>query len=217
MKIQYVQKEVFLGNQKYFCLTVDTVNLYSCEFDKNMYMVFGDQRALQELACIFLLASQNRDKIIYLRHTDKFLPEDLHSFSTSDRNDELVLLHHSLQANTGLWKDLRERFRTQKGNKKSYTCNPRRFADLGHDNYQKFAFAENKDKILVKSKYETLFLIGSKSVFEVASGLFEPLSRAGAGEYRRNGGHAHVHLDIFTGKHQGLCVDYYDKALWNKK
>lgn len=157
MKIQYVQKEVFLGNQKYFCLTVDTVNLYSCEFDKNMYMIFGDQRALQELACIFLLASQNRDKIIYLRHTDKFLPEDLHSFSTSDRNDELVLLHHSLQANTGLWKDLRERFRTQKGNKKSYTCNPRRFADLGHDDYQSLPSQKTKTRYWSKANMKRCF------------------------------------------------------------
>ncbi|MFF0913309.1 hypothetical protein ACFYU8_06710 [Brevibacillus sp. NPDC003359] len=54
-------------------------------------------------------------------------------------------------------------------------------------------------------------------MFEYSSGFFEPLSRTGAGSFLRNYGHDHYHLDTFTpSTTQGLCVDYYDKDLWDK-
>ncbi|MGG4441281.1 hypothetical protein [Brevibacillus fortis] len=94
--------------------------------------------------------------------------------------------------------------------------NPRKFSDLDYDDYSRFHYKENKDKILMKRDYDTLFLIGSKIVFEYASGFFEPLSRTGAGSFLRSFGHEHFHLYPFTLDTQGLSVDYYDKVLWNK-
>ncbi|GED72585.1 hypothetical protein BRE01_62870 [Brevibacillus reuszeri] len=99
---------------------------------------------------------------------------------------------------------------------RSFEINPRKFSDLNYNDYRRFHYKENKDKILIKSDYNTLFIIGSKIVFEYASGFFEPLSRTGAGSFLRSFGHDHYHLDLFTLNTQGLCVDYYDKALWNK-
>lgn len=217
MKIHYEQKEVALKGKTYSIYMIDTSKLYACAFDKEMYMIFGDQRSLQELACMFLLASMNKDKIIYVRNSDMWLPEDLKRFSTNEKNQELVFMHHSLQVNIGVWKDLRSRLRSQKGYRRSFSCNPRKFSDRGFEDYQTFYFEENNDKILIKHNFETLFLVGSRTVFEYSSGFFEPLSRYGAGSFLAHGGHAHVHLDAFTGKHQGLCVDFYDQALWNRQ
>lgn len=217
MKIKFLQKEIWLQNRKYIILTplFNTKDIYACEFDKEYYMIFGNQQSLQYLACIMLLAADNRDKIIYLSDMEKDLPNHLHRFSYHKKNKELVFLHHSLQLNLNIWKELRQKLHQQNGKTRSFERNPRKFSDLNYEDYQHLQYQENKDRILIKSNFDTLFLIGSKNVFNYASGFFEPLSREGAGSFIRTYGHAHYHLDMFTRNTQGLCVDFFDKELWD--
>ncbi|KMZ41321.1 MULTISPECIES: hypothetical protein [Bacillales] len=218
MKIQFLQKEIWLQNKKYIVLTpaFHTKDIFACEFDKDMFMIFGNQQSLQYLACILLIGANHRDKIIHVTNLEKDLPIHLHRFSHAKKNNELVFLHHSLQLNTHQWKDLRQKAHQQKGRVRSFEVNPRKFSDLDYEDYLMFHYKENKDKILMKRDYDTLFIIGSKIVFEYASGSFEPLSRTGAGSFLRSFGHDHYHLDLFTRNNQGLCVDYYDITLWNE-
>ncbi|WP_100085824.1 hypothetical protein [Paenibacillus elgii] len=219
MKIQLIQKDFCFQSRNYSFLipTFDTSNIFSCEFDKDIYMIFGNQRSLQYLAGIMLLAAENKDKIIYLTNMQKNLPEHLHRFSQHTNNNEIVLLHHSLQLNISAWKNLKHKLNKLKGNMKSFIFNPRKFTNLDYNNYKHFNFSENKDKILIRCKYNTLFLIGSKMVFEYASGTFEPLSRTGASYFLKYKGHDHDHLDILTNRNQGLCIDFYDQDLWDKQ
>ncbi|GED56137.1 hypothetical protein ABER61_06550 [Brevibacillus formosus] len=218
MKIQFLQKEIWLQNRKYIVLTptFHAKDIFACEFDKDMFMIFGNQQSLQYLACVLLIGADHRDKIIYVTNMEKDLPIHLHRFSHTKKNNELVFLHHSLQLNTHQWKELRQKVHKQKGRIRSFEVNPRKFSDLDYKDYLMFHYKENKDKILMKRDYDTLFITGSKIVFEYASGLFEPLSRTGAGSFLRSFGHDHYHLDLFTRNNQALCVDYYDIALWNK-
>ncbi|GED72584.1 hypothetical protein BRE01_62860 [Brevibacillus reuszeri] len=117
MKVQFLQKEIWLQNKKYTVLTpaFNTKDIFACEFDKNMFMIFGNQQSLQYLACVLLLGADNRDKIIYIANMEKDLPIHLHRFSQKKKNNELVLLHHSLQLNLNQWKDLRQKLHQQKG------------------------------------------------------------------------------------------------------
>ncbi|QDS34608.1 hypothetical protein [Brevibacillus brevis] len=218
MKIQFLQKEIWFKNRKYIVLTptFHTKDIFACEFDKDMFIIFGNQQSLQYLACVLLIGADHRDKIIYLTNIEKDLPIHLHRFSHTKKNNELVFLHHSQQFNTHQWKDLRQKVHQQKGRVRSFELNPRKFSDLDYDDYTRFHYEENNDKIFIKWDFDTLFIIGSKIVFEYASGLFEPLSRTGAGSFLRTFGHENFHLYPFTLNTQGLCVDYYDKALWNK-
>ncbi|GLI09445.1 hypothetical protein YDYSG_54770 [Paenibacillus tyrfis] len=218
MKLHFIKKEINLSAKSYtvFIPNFPTDNMFALEHRCGIYMLFGDQKSLQYLACLFLAASIHRDKMIYVPVTTRLLPKDLQHFSAYNKNLDMVFMHHSIQFNTKLWKEIKQRMFRTKGELKSFECNPRQFSDLGYEDYCPFTYAENKDKILIKKYADTLFFYGSKKAFEFASGGLEPLSRTGASYFIRNGGHDHDHLDLFTPKHQGLCVDFYDEALWSK-
>ncbi|MEC0211394.1 hypothetical protein [Paenibacillus ehimensis] len=218
MKLHFTKKEINLLAKNYtvFIPNFPTDKMFALEHRCGSYMLFGDQKSLQYLACLFLVASIHRDKMIYVPGTTKLLPQDLQHFSTYSKNLDMVFMHHSIQFHTKLWKEMKQRMVRNKGELKSFECNPRQFSNLDYEDYCPFTYAENKDTILIKKYADTLFFYGSKKVFEFASGGLEPLSRTGASYFMRNGGHDHDHLDLFTAEHQGLCIDFYDEALWRK-
>lgn len=218
MKIQFLQKEIRLHDRQYTILTptFQTKNIFANKFDTDNFMLYGNQQALQYLACTFIISAENRDKIVYLTNMEKDLPNHLLQHPHQTKNHELVFLHHSLQLKVSEWKEIRQKLHQQKGRIRSFEINPRKFSDKDYEDYVPLYYKENNDKILIQSEYDTLFLIGSKIVFEYASGVFEPLSRTGAGAFLRTHGRDHYHLDRFMRDSQALCVDYYDKVLWTE-
>jgi hypothetical protein len=219
IKVQFIQKVVALSGKTYTVLTPisSQLNLYALEHVQGSYMIFGDQKTLQLLACIVQVSSFQREKMIYIPSRTSVLPADIKAFSAFDKNLGIVLFHHSLQLKLGIWKVLRNRLPKVGGKLVSYKCNPRRFSQLSYDDNKEFTFRENKDHMLIRNHADTLFLIGSEKAFQHTSGVFEPLSRGGASYFLNYGGHAHDHLDLFTTKRQGLCVDFYDEELWKRQ
>lgn len=61
MKIQFLQKEIWFQNRMYIVLTptFHTKDIFACEFDKDMFMIFGNQQSLQDLACVLLLGADH--------------------------------------------------------------------------------------------------------------------------------------------------------------
>lgn len=179
-----------------------------------MILASGDN--LRKLAAVQVLSGQQKNTIIYFRTRINRLTEYLNNWFWDSKGNDVLFLHHSMQFDVNEWKELRQLL-AKKGTKVVYNIDEEEYYDLEHEDFQRLRFRENKDSILIKRKYEAIFVIGSIKVFKVMSNRFLSLAKHGEDYFRQNGGHDHFHMDMYLSrKDSEFCIDYYDEDLWDE-
>lgn len=218
MKLIFDVHNCHLGKKTYQVLVprFSLEKTYVGEFGIDKFMIMANSDNLRKLAALQLLIGQQKNTIIYLQTRINGLPEYLKNWFWDSKVNDILLLNHSRQFDVNEWKELRQLLK-KKGSQVIYNIDEEEFNDLGLEDFHRFRFRENKDFILIKRKYETIFFIGSFKVFKVMSNVFLSLAKDGENYFRRNGGHDHFHMDMYLSKKDcEFCIDYYDEELWDE-
>ncbi|SFJ05904.1 hypothetical protein [Thermoflavimicrobium dichotomicum] len=219
MKLQFWQEIVMCGGKTYNILTptFDLAGIYIGEYQRADYMLFANGSQLRKLAALFHLIGTFRQSILYLPLKKNGVTKYIANWFWDSKGNDLLLFHHSIQLNIHIWKQLRNKV-SQKGSCISIEINEEQYLNLPRKEYDSFQFRENKDCLLIKRKFDTIFLIGSRKVFTYMSGCLLPLAKEGAAYFKKYGGHDHIHMDLFLCQKSGqFCIDFYDEKLWSTK
>lgn len=189
--------------------------LYSCEVDSNDFMIFGNKISLVELGQSVRSILNDESSMLYIpakKHTTDYLRD---RWSTETAFD-IVMCYHHLQFKVKDWKLIRQKLVDFK--EVSLTVDK----EVIEPDYDKFIFAENKDILVTKYRFDTIFLVGSKPIFQNI--IYHAYQIADDGEREFNdypGIHSHAHLEYYLGKNarrvdkDALFIDFYDRALWD--
>jgi|GEM_PF-5851593 len=214
MSIKFDKYEINNDGKRLYIIVPKKVlsELYVCEIDSNRHIIFGDKTSLYDLAIIVNSLKNNPNYILYIPSKKK-TTEYLSSCWRCDTAFDLVIVHHSVQLKIKTWKNIR-----QKLNQKDTLSLEENI--ISYPNFEKYSFVENKDILVAKSRFDTLFLVGSDLIFSVMAFQCEDISSSGEGIFRESRSHTHAHLDMCfnykvhrSGKER-LTIEYYDKTLW---
>lgn len=226
MTINYEVSSIFLGQKEYQVIRPDITlsDLYIVQLQDQNHIIFGNENSLPKLASIFEYASNDSQSIIYINSRVNELTEYLRNgWSNNSKPLDLVILHHSIQLKTHEWKRIRDLWKKTVKQRKSSIIQTN--VEEKHRK-QEYYYKENKDVLDIDARFETLFLIGSRTVFNDISKDALSVSENGRELYLRHPGyHDHEHIDYYARrvytknyKYDGhfLCIDYYDRDLWER-
>jgi hypothetical protein len=134
------------------------------------------------------------------------------------------LLHHSVQLKIDDWKQIRKAiFKNKKPTQINLEVDNEREMNRS---LAKYWYRDHKDYLDVREQYDSLFLIGSKEVFNNISIDAMSVYEEGRDLFSRFPGyHAHEHIDYYVRreytknfKYDGwtLSLDFYDSGLWER-
>ena len=215
----WTNKVIYLGKQyKVLIPILQNKDTYIVESNSKTYMLYANKNDLIKLAGLLVLATQNKDTIIYLPTKQNHFTGYLKSIFDIDNGLDLVILHHSIQFKHKFWKEIRKRIYYK--TKESYKINEFEFKDLDWEEHRGFYYKENKDFLDVKEQFDTVFMIGSSTVFSSISSYCLSVAENGEDLYKfTNGFHEHEHLDTFTrhkGNYEDMTIDFYDEVIWGE-
>lgn len=183
----------------------------------NSFVVFSNQEDLQRLGILWSIAARFKNAFIYLPTRKNPLTSYLKE-CWSQNGLDLLLLQHHVQFPLKRWKTIRSNLR--RGKVVSVKSRIDQDLNLTFEDYCLLWDQYPHDRLDVKQRYETLFLVGSSRVFHYMVPGFFQLSRSGP-RLSGSGYHDHIHLDSFlkgetTDEYSSLAVDFYDRKMWSK-
>lgn len=130
-----------------------------------------DKAAAFEIACAWWLASRSPNSLIHLPLRQA--TDDCGSW-VDGRPSDLVLLHHRLQFPAAQWKELRGRATSWTPHTVRLPARP--FPDIGRSDHDHRWHDGFHDHLSWETAADTLFVIGSRPAFELASGQVRGLA-----------------------------------------
>ncbi len=192
----------------------DFSKLYCCELDNNTQIIFGNETELLELNKCFRFIADHPNVILYVP-SKKPVTGYLKEYWKVLRGYDLVATHHSVQLSYKDWKQIRQRIGN--GYLKEFILNDQ----VVERNYAKFLYKENKDVLKPLARYDTIFMISSKTVFDNISADCIDVANGGREIFDRYKAHEHAHLVQYMSikdrrnRHMSMYVDFYDEVLWS--
>lgn len=181
---------------------------YIGEFLINDYMIFSNVPDLSFMTTLFNLIEKKKDSIIYLSIKKNGLPKYLENWFWDHKENDFIIFHHSLQLNINDWKLIKSKI-NHKGEQITFEVEEHENSNL--EDYNTFRYRENKDYLVIKRKFESIFFVGSAKVFKYMANSIMDFVNSCESKGNSLRIHDHTHLDIFLKKEQSLCIDYFDE------
>lgn len=151
-----------------------------------------DEAAALEIACAWWLAARSPNSLVYLplrQATDEC------GSGNDGRASDLVLLHHSLRFSAARWKELRGRANSWTPHTVRLPAQP--FPEITRSDHDRRWHNNFHDHLLWETAADTLFVIGSRPAFELASNQVRELAEDGPAYMARTpDAHCCAEIDI---------------------
>jgi hypothetical protein len=193
--------EVLIPSYKY-------EHTYIGEFLINDYMIFSNVPDLSFMKALFNLIENKKESIIYLSIKKNGLPKYLENWFWDHKGNDFIIFHHSMPLNINDWRLIRSKI-NHKGEEITFEVEEHENSNL--EDYNTFRYRENKDYLVIKRKFESIFFVGSAKVFKYMAGSIMDFVNNCESKGNSLRIHDHTHLDIFLKKEQSLCIDYFDE------
>ncbi len=216
LKLKHYEVKHNMRNYSIYVPFFEFCELYSCEVNSNDFMIFGDKTSFEEFGQSVRSILDDESSILYIpakKPTTDYLRDRWYTATAYD----LVMCYHHMQLKVKDWKLIRQKLIDFKEVFLTVVD------DIIEPDFDKFIYAENKDIMVTKSRFDTIFLVGSKPIFQNI--IYHAYQIAEDGEREFNdypGIHSHAHLEYYLGKNarrvdkDALFIDFYDRVLWDE-